>query len=75
MNVAGAPDALRHGGGTCTLDLTSYPDSIEVAVHDRSRQAPHMRVPDWYGCTGGFAGPWPTASPAPPRSTRLASCT
>ena len=33
-------NALRHGGGTCTLDLTAHPDgSIEVAVHDRSPQA------------------------------------
>ncbi|GAB2790239.1 hypothetical protein GCM10027073_23070 [Streptomyces chlorus] len=38
-------NALRHGGGTCTLDLSAHPDSIGVAVHNRSPQAPHMRTP------------------------------
>ncbi|MFJ4894787.1 ATP-binding protein [Streptomyces sp. M41(2017)] len=47
-------NALRHGGGTCTLDLYAHPDSIEVAVHDHSRQAPHLRTPDLTGATGGF---------------------
>ena len=50
-------NALRHGGGTCILDLTAHPDSIEVAVHDRSPQAPRMRTPDLSGGTGGFG--WP----------------
>jgi anti-sigma regulatory factor (Ser/Thr protein kinase) len=50
-------NALRHGGGTCTLDLTAHPDSIEVAVHDPSPQAPRMRTPDLNGGTGGFG--WP----------------
>ncbi|MGW3628196.1 ATP-binding protein [Streptomyces sp. NPDC000880] len=50
-------NALRHGGGTCTLDLTADPDSIEVAVHDGSMQAPRMRTPDLNGGTGGFG--WP----------------
>ncbi|MFJ1604511.1 ATP-binding protein [Streptomyces sp. NPDC088253] len=50
-------NALRHGGGTCTLDLTAHPDSIEVAVHDHSPQAPRMRTPDLNGGTGGFG--WP----------------
>ncbi|MFD0140880.1 ATP-binding protein [Streptomyces sp. NPDC127129] len=50
-------NALRHGGGSCTLDLTAHPDSIEVAVHDRSPQAPRMRTPDLNGGTGGFG--WP----------------
>jgi anti-sigma regulatory factor (Ser/Thr protein kinase) len=50
-------NALRHGGGTWTLDLTAHPDSIEVAVHDRSPQAPRMRTPDLNGGTGGFG--WP----------------
>jgi anti-sigma regulatory factor (Ser/Thr protein kinase) len=49
-------NALRHGG-TCTLDLTAHPDSIEVAVHDRSPQAPRKRTPDLNGGTGGFG--WP----------------
>ncbi|MFF1832994.1 ATP-binding protein [Streptomyces sp. NPDC058231] len=50
-------NALRHGGGACTLDLTAHPDSIEVSVCDRSPQAPRMRTPDLNGGTGGFG--WP----------------
>lgn len=50
-------NALRHAGGTCTLDLTAYPDSLEVAEHDHSPQAPRMRTPDLNGGTGGFG--WP----------------
>ncbi|MEW2152524.1 ATP-binding protein [Streptomyces albidoflavus] len=50
-------NALRHGGGTCTLDLTAHPDGIEVAVNDRSPRAPRMRTPDLTGRTGGFG--WP----------------
>jgi anti-sigma regulatory factor (Ser/Thr protein kinase) len=50
-------NALRHGGGTCTLDLAAHPDSIEVAVHDPSPQLPRMRTPDLNGGTGGFG--WP----------------
>lgn len=50
-------NALRHGGGTCTLDLTAYPDSVEVAVHDPSPQAPRWRAPDLDGGAGGFG--WP----------------
>lgn len=50
-------NALRHGGGTCTLELTAHPDTIEVVVHDPSRHAPRMRTPDLNGGTGGFG--WP----------------
>ncbi|MBK3576694.1 ATP-binding protein [Streptomyces sp. MBT65] len=50
-------NALRHGGGACTLDLTAHPDSIEVAVHDHSPQAPRMRTPDLNDGTGGFGRP------------------
>ncbi|WP_405668378.1 ATP-binding protein [Streptomyces sp. NBC_01166] len=50
-------NALRHGGGTCTLDLNAHPAGIEVAVHDRSPQGPRMRTPDLNGGTGGFG--WP----------------
>ncbi|MFD9427435.1 MULTISPECIES: ATP-binding protein [unclassified Streptomyces] len=50
-------NALRHGGGTCTLNLTAHPDTIEVAVHDPSPHAPRMRTPDRTGGTGGFG--WP----------------
>ncbi|GAA1350634.1 ATP-binding protein [Streptomyces beijiangensis] len=50
-------NALLHGGGTCTLELTAQPDSIEVAVYDPSPQVPHMRTPDLNDGTGGFG--WP----------------
>ncbi|SEE07631.1 Anti-sigma regulatory factor (Ser/Thr protein kinase) [Streptomyces sp. 3213] len=50
-------NALCHGGGACTLDLTAHPDSIEVAVHDRSPETPRMRTPDLNDGTGGFG--WP----------------
>ena len=50
-------NALRDGGGTCTLDLTAHADTIEVAVHDPSRHVPRMRTPDLNGSTGGFG--WP----------------
>ncbi|MFJ8884506.1 ATP-binding protein [Streptomyces sp. NPDC102402] len=50
-------NALRHGGGTFTLDLNAHPADIEVAVHDRSPQSPRMRAPDVDGATGGFG--WP----------------
>ncbi|MEU1420077.1 ATP-binding protein [Kitasatospora sp. NPDC005751] len=50
-------NALRHGGGICTLNLTERPDSIEVAVDDPSLQSPRMRGPDLDGAAGGFG--WP----------------
>ncbi|MEV5599811.1 ATP-binding protein [Streptomyces sp. NPDC052496] len=50
-------NALHHGGGAWTLDLTAHPDSIEVAVHDPSPQPPRLRTPDLNGGTGGFG--WP----------------
>ncbi|MEE1735200.1 ATP-binding protein [Streptomyces sp. BE147] len=50
-------NALHHGGGTCILNLTAHPDSIEVAVQDTSPLAPRMRTPDRTGGTGGFG--WP----------------
>ncbi|MGW9454331.1 ATP-binding protein [Streptomyces sp. NPDC055632] len=50
-------NALRHGGGTCVLDLTAHRDSIEVAIGDPNPQAPRMRTPDLNGGTGGFG--WP----------------
>ncbi|MFD5935521.1 ATP-binding protein [Streptomyces sp. NPDC060333] len=50
-------NALRHGGGTATMDLSAHPDGIEVAVHDDSPRAPRMRTPDMNGGTGGFG--WP----------------
>ncbi|MBT2527674.1 ATP-binding protein [Streptomyces sp. ISL-99] len=50
-------NALRHGGGACTLELIAHPDSVEVAVRDRSPQVPRMRTPDLNGGAGGFG--WP----------------
>ncbi|MFJ9379955.1 ATP-binding protein [Streptomyces sp. NPDC101455] len=50
-------NALRHGGGSCTLELTAHRDSIEVTVHDDSPQVPRMRTPDLNGGMGGFG--WP----------------
>ncbi|MFJ9060037.1 MULTISPECIES: ATP-binding protein [unclassified Streptomyces] len=47
-------NALRHGGGTYTLRLSTHPDLIAVAVDDPSPQAPRMRTPDLTGATGGF---------------------
>ncbi len=50
-------NALRHGGGTCTLDLTANPDSIEVAVHDPSPHAPACAPPTSTGAPEASAGP------------------
>ncbi|MFJ8162471.1 ATP-binding protein [Streptomyces sp. NPDC096136] len=47
-------NALRHVGGTCTLELTAHTDGIEVAVHDPSPQTPRMRTPALNHGTGGF---------------------
>ncbi|KOG76940.1 ATP-binding protein, partial [Streptomyces rimosus subsp. rimosus] len=59
-------NALRHAGGTWTLELTAHPHGIEVAVHDPSPQPPRPRTPDLNGRTGGFG--WPLV-------TRLAHTT
>lgn len=50
-------NALLHGGGTCTVELTALPDGIEVAVHDPSPQPPRMRTPALTDGTAGFG--WP----------------
>ncbi len=50
-------NALRHGGGSCTLTLTAHVDGIEVAVQDPSPHAPRTRTPDLCGGRGGFG--WP----------------
>lgn len=60
-------NALRHDGGTYTLRPTAHPDTIEVAVDDPSSQAPRMRTPDLTTAPEASAGPWSTASPAPPQ--------
>ncbi|MFG2440516.1 ATP-binding protein [Streptomyces sp. NPDC048508] len=50
-------NALRHGGGAFSLDLQAHPDTIEVAVHDHSSEAPRLRVVGLPGATTGFG--WP----------------
>ncbi|MGW7102386.1 ATP-binding protein [Streptomyces sp. NPDC054838] len=50
-------NALRHAGGTCTVDLTAHTGSIEIAVHDASPHPPLLRTPDLNGGAGGFG--WP----------------
>ncbi|WP_405560856.1 ATP-binding protein [Streptomyces sp. NBC_01180] len=47
-------NALRHGGGRYTLELSAGPDMVNVAVSDLSREPPRMRAPDLNGGTGGF---------------------
>lgn len=50
-------NALRHAGGTCSLQLTANAGYIDVAVRDGSPCPPLMRTPDLNGGTGGFG--WP----------------
>ncbi|KPI31837.1 hypothetical protein OV450_7069 [Actinobacteria bacterium OV450] len=38
-------NAVRHGGGTGTLELTSHAESIEVTVHDSTAHAPRFGWP------------------------------
>ncbi|MFH9723661.1 ATP-binding protein [Streptomyces sp. NPDC017254] len=66
-------NALRHGGGVCTLDLTARPDGINVAAHDPSPQVPRMRTPDLNGGTGGFGWPMVNRLAAATSVTRPAS--
>ncbi|WP_229701259.1 ATP-binding protein [Streptomyces camponoticapitis] len=49
-----ATNALRHGGGRYTLELTADPDAVRVAVCDPSPLPPRERTPDLNGGTGGF---------------------
>jgi hypothetical protein len=53
-------DALRHGGGRCTRELTANPDTIELVVHGPNRYVPRTRTPDLNGGTGGFGWPMVT---------------
>ncbi|MEU0126441.1 MULTISPECIES: ATP-binding protein [unclassified Streptomyces] len=46
-------NALRHGGGRYTLELTATPDSVTAAVSDPSAAPPTERAPDLSG-GGGF---------------------
>ncbi|MFF0739377.1 ATP-binding protein [Streptomyces sp. NPDC004111] len=47
-------NAVRHGGGRYTLALSASPDTLTVAVADRSSVRPSPRAPDTTGGTGGF---------------------
>ncbi|MEV6796472.1 ATP-binding protein [Streptomyces sp. NPDC051320] len=47
-------NALRHGGGRYTLELSATPDTVNVAVSDLSHAPPQVRAPDLNGSTGGF---------------------
>lgn len=49
-----ATNALRHGGGHYTLELTADPGAVHVAVSDPSPLSPRERTPDLDGGTGGF---------------------
>ncbi|MFE4452849.1 ATP-binding protein [Streptomyces sp. NPDC056796] len=47
-------NALRHGGGRYTLELSATEDSVTAAVSDPSPAAPRERTPDLNGGSGGF---------------------
>ncbi|MFD7504254.1 ATP-binding protein [Streptomyces sp. NPDC059850] len=47
-------NALRHGGGRYTLELSAGPDVVTVAVSDPNPAAPRARPPDLNTGTGGF---------------------
>ena len=49
-----ATNALRHGGGRYTLELSAGPDTVTVAVSDPNPAAPRARPPDLMTGTGGF---------------------
>ncbi|MFD4117551.1 MULTISPECIES: ATP-binding protein [Streptomyces] len=47
-------NALRHGGGHYTLELTAAPDTVTAAISDPNPAPPRERTPDLNGGTGGF---------------------
>ncbi|KAF4407977.1 MULTISPECIES: ATP-binding protein [Streptomyces] len=47
-------NALRHGGGRYTLELSAEPDAVIASVSDRSPAAPRVRTPDLTHGSGGF---------------------
>jgi anti-sigma regulatory factor (Ser/Thr protein kinase) len=49
-----ATNALRHGGGRYTLELSAGPNTVTAAVSDLSPAPPRERAPDLNGCAGGF---------------------
>ncbi|MER7515563.1 ATP-binding protein [Streptomyces sp. NPDC126499] len=46
-------NAVRHAGGTCSLDLALRPDGIDIDVSDDSPEAPRPREPALLG-EGGY---------------------
>jgi anti-sigma regulatory factor (Ser/Thr protein kinase) len=49
-----ATNALRHGGGRYTVELSAGPDTVTIAVSDPNPAAPRARLPDLTTGTGGF---------------------
>ena len=49
-----ATNALRHGGGRYTLELSATPDLLTAAVSDPSPALPRERTPDLNDGSGGF---------------------
>ncbi|MFD3580444.1 ATP-binding protein [Streptomyces sp. NPDC058644] len=49
-----ATNALRHGGGRYTIELSATTDAIIAAVSDPSPAPPLERTPDLNGGSGGF---------------------
>ncbi|MFI2617278.1 ATP-binding protein [Streptomyces sp. NPDC018584] len=52
-----ATNALRHGGGRFTSELSADADAVHVAVSDPVPAPPRECTPDLNGGTGGFG--WP----------------
>ncbi|MFI9724273.1 ATP-binding protein [Streptomyces sp. NPDC052396] len=50
-------NALRHGGGRYTLELTFTAEAVNAAVSDLNPAPPRERAPDLNGGAGGFG--WP----------------
>jgi hypothetical protein len=47
-------NAVRHGGGRYSLELSAGPDTVTAAVSDPNPALPHERTPDLNGGIGGF---------------------
>lgn len=47
-------NALRHGGGRYTLELSAGPDTLTATVTDSNPAHPYERTPDRTGGRGGF---------------------
>ncbi|MBT2493810.1 ATP-binding protein [Streptomyces sp. ISL-96] len=47
-------NALRHGGGHYTLELSASPDTVSAAVTDPNPSPPREVTPDLNGGSGGF---------------------